>query len=134
MEQKQSGADPPAMQWRFGGQDAYRKLGEAYEAKWGSVPPSVELQISNIARLYEQVNKLFEDSERHSAVETVHNGRQQFTKVRKSLGEIPRMMRELQRLMDALKLAPHNPRGGERVEDEDEDAPADEDVEAFDKL
>ena len=103
-------------------------LTEAYEARWGSVPAAARMTIANIARLQAQADALLAKAELAGPYETVRNGRQSFDRPRKGLEQAAKLMREVARLTDSLKIAPHNPRGADRSLDSDEADEADEDV------
>lgn len=112
----------------------YGELTAAYEAKWGTVPAVVRQTIGNIVRLQLQIDLLMEEAERKGVMETVRNGRQTFARPRKSTETAAKLMRECTRLRDTLKLAPHNPRGAERIPDDDDAEPEAATDEAFDDL
>lgn len=117
------------------GADTKAALIEAYEARWGSAPEAARLTIGNIARLQLQVDALLADAEKGGPYETVRNGRQSFKRPRKGPETAAKLMREIARLTDSLKLAPHNPRGTDRsLEDDETDAADPDGVEEFDAL
>ena len=107
---------------------------DAYQARWGSVPEPARQTISNIARLQGQIDALMRDAEKGTPYETVRNGRQSFKRPRKGLELAAKLMREVARLTDSLKLSPHNPRGVDRSLDDDDPETNDDEVDAFDAL